>query len=175
MVFLRAVLVFALLVVPVGAQTSGPIRIHTVGPIASPDGGSIPTGTVMADSGPVTTASNWAVMYMCSGAPKPEGVTVVGGDGVYVYERYNVTTTFEPVQVVHTAFSQGGPQSAPGPIKIAAAVDQLPILVVHRAMYQGGTQSIPPIALQAGEGLRIRTAAPLRGILSCVIWMYIFG
>lgn len=165
------------LAAPVLAQTTGPIRVHTSGIKISPDGGTIPAATVMADSGLMPSETSWAVMFQCSGAPKSEGnpPTLVGGDGVYTYERYNISGVVgEPVSIVHEALSQGGNKSiSPAPI-VAPSATTGPILVVHKSMSQGGNQSIPPLTLQAGEGLRIRTATPLKGILSCAMFMYVF-
>jgi len=156
-------------------QTVGPIRTHTNGIKVSPDGGYLPASTVMADTGLMAADSNWAVLYECSGAPKTEGNPPVSldGFGIYVLELYDAAGVVgEPTLVTHEAYSQGGHQSIPGPINIPQAIASDPILIVHKPMTQGGSTSIPPIAFLAGQGLRIRTLVPLRGVLSGHIMIY---
>lgn len=160
------------------AQTTGPIRLHTSGIKVSPIGGFIPAGEVMADTGLMPFEASWSVMFQCSGAPKTEGnpPVAVGGYGIYAYERYNAqAAVYDQIEIAHTAYSQGGNKTiSPAPIVAPTAVVGNPVLIVHNAMNQGGNQSIPPLTLLAGEGLRIRTLAPLQGILSCAMFMYIF-
>lgn len=179
----------------VQAQTTGPIRVHTEGIKVSPLGGVIANGTLMADSLTIAVGANWAVIYSCFGSPVLEGTPLVevGGKGVYMFERYNLSGVIQEIQFGHDVNNQGGIKSIPGPLpggdplyrdtapqapteQVPGALTAQPILFGHGAFQQGGPQSIPPMTLLPGEGLRIRTAAALglKGALSCYIQMYTF-